>query len=203
MKLFQKVNMASETIHSAMRSGVVFAGSTKVAGEPGDLVVPTGLAESDVYTGKKDFNTFVFKAPVSANATDWKDRNLMILDPVKVPTAKNGDLVYRMGVKTLGLAGEEGEVVAARKLFLNDQFLLGLDNLEKKDTTEVPSLADVKIGDYYTATGSNKFTHKNIDPETLATKECYVVRVEDKVKISQGVGSVGVVDAILVTVVSL
>lgn len=190
MKLFEKVNMASETIDAAMRSGIVYsAANAEVEANPGDLVTNAGLVNSSVYTGKKDLNTIIFKAPAAG------ERNLFILDPIKVPEATNDDLVYRMGVRTLGLKGAKGEVVAARKLFLNDMFELGLENIGENN------IANVTIGDTYGLSAGN-FEHAKVEADARANAD-YLIRVEDKVKKTQGVGTVGTVDAVLVTVIKL
>ena len=94
MKLFQKVNMASETIHSAMRSGIVYANdkTNKAKAGAGDIVIPFGYEVNDVY-GIVDENMMKVVAPVLGTET-----NLFVLDPVLDPVATNGDLVYRIGV---------------------------------------------------------------------------------------------------------
>ena len=185
MKLFQKVNMASESIDAAMRSGIVITSAedaTPVEANPGDFVTPIGIATSSVYN-TPDENVFLFTAPAAAT-----ERNLFVMDPVKVAEATNNDLVYRMGVRTLGLKGNAGEVVAARQLFLNDQFLLGAENFATVPTkgqkfsiaANAKTLALVAADDYDDATS--------------------LFRVDDVRKITEGVGTARQADAYLVTV---
>lgn len=186
MKLFQKVNMASESIDSAMRSGLVVtidgATVTPVAANPGDFVTPAGLATSEVYN-MPDENVFLVTAPAAAT-----ERNLFVLDPVKVAEAKNNDLVYRMGARTLGLPVNAGEVVAMRQLFLNDQFLLGRENF---------AAAPAK-GDKFTI-AANALTLAKVDSADYATATS-LFRVDDVRVITEGVGIGRQSNAYLITV---
>ena len=185
MKLFQKVNMASETVHSYMRSGIVYTGDTAVEAHGGDLVVPAGVITNAVY-GEPDENMFKFVAP-QTGAT-----NLFILDPVKVAEATNSELVYRMGVRTLGLKVNAGELTAARKIDVNDQFLVGVENL---GLTAAPA-----VGEYF-GIDAGKFTHGKL--ADLSSTTGYAARVDAVRKISQGVGVNGLVDSVLLTVVRI
>lgn len=185
MKLFQKVNMASESIYSYMRSGMVYASEAAVEAHGGDLVVPAGILTNAVYN-EPDENLFKFVAPQAG------DTNLFILDPVKVAEATNSDLVYRMGVRTLGLKVNAGELTAARKLALNDQFLVGVENL---GLTSAPV-----VGEYY-GINAGSFTHAKISD--LSSTQGYAARVDAVRKISQGVGVNGLVDSVLLTVVRI
>lgn len=127
--MFQKVNMASESIDSYMRSVLVVDSSgEKIEAKGGDFVTPTGIATSSVY-GTPDENVFTV---VFANNGD---KNVLVLDPVKVAEAKNDDLVYRIGVRTLGLGVNAGEIVAARQIAINDQFLLSGENFTSTEGT--------------------------------------------------------------------
>lgn len=190
MKFFQKVNMASESIDSYMRSGIVYdaQGENPIEANGGDLVVPASVITNAVY-GEPDENMFMFKAPA---ANGGLNANLFILDPVKVPEATNGDLVYRMGVRTLGLKVNAGELIAARKLDLNDQFLVGVENL---GLTAVPA-----VGEYY-GISDGAVEHAKI--ADIASTTGYAARVDAIRKISQGIGKKGLVDAVLLTVVRI
>ena len=130
--MFQKVNMASESIDSYMRSVLVVDNTdkkTKIEAKGGDFVKPVGIATSSVYdTPDENVLTVVF-----ANSGDT---NVLVLDPVKVAEAKNDDLVYRIGVRTLGLGVNAGDIVAARQIAINDQFLLSGENFVKDTTLE-------------------------------------------------------------------
>jgi len=185
MKLFQKVNMASESIDAAMRSGIVVtsaADTTPVAGKPGDFVTPVGIATSAVYN-IPDENVFLVAAPAAATET-----NLFVLDPVKVAEAENDDLVYRMGARTLGLEGNVGEVIAMRQLFVNDQFLLGRENFNSAPTK----------GQKFTITANGKeLTLVEAADYAAATS---LFRVDDVRKITEGMGTARQADAYLVTV---
>jgi hypothetical protein len=110
------------------------------------------------------------------------------LDPVKVAEAKNGDLVYRMGARTLGLPVNAGEVVAMRQLFLNDQFLLGRENF---------AVAPAK-GDKFTI-AANALTLAKVDSADYATATS-LFRVEDVRVITEGVGIGRQSNAYLITV---
>lgn len=127
--MFQKVNMASESIDSFMRSVLVVDTdkATKIEAKAGDFVKPVGIATSSVYNAPDDnVLTVVF--------ANNGDKNILVLDPVKVAEAKNDDLVYRIGVRTLGLGVNAGEIVAARQIAINDQFLLSEENFVKGAT---------------------------------------------------------------------
>lgn len=185
MKLFQKVNMASESIDSAMRSGIVVtsvADNTPIAAHPGDFVTPIGIVTSSVYN-LPDENVFAVTAPAAATQS-----NLFVLDPVKVAEATNDDLVYRMGARTLGLPVNAGEVVAMRQLFINDQFLLGKENFA---TTPAK-------GDKYTI-AANAYTLAKVDAGDYATTPI-LFRIDDVRKITEGIGLARQSDAYLVTV---
>ena len=185
MKLFQKVNMASESIDSAMRSGIVVAAAgstTPVAANAGDFVTPVGIATSSVYN-IPDENVFMVAAPAAATET-----NLFVLDPVKVAEATNDDLVYRMGVRTLGFDVKAGEITAMRHLYVNDQFLLGEGNFATAPTK----------GDKYTI-AANAFTLAKVDSADYATTPI-LFRIDDVRVITEGAGKARQSQAYLVTV---
>ena len=184
MKLFQKVNMASETIHSAMRSGIVYANdkTNKAKAGAGDIVIPFGYEVNDVY-GIVDENMMKVIAPVLGTET-----NLFVLDPVLDPVATNGDLVYRIGVRTLGIEIPAGQRTAMRQLFANDIFYLGADNFES-----VP-VAGEKFG-----ISAGKTTLKKVESGEEAAA-AVLFRVDLVTNLQQGVGVDGVVPAYLVTV---
>ena len=124
MKFFQKTNMVSESVPAAMRSGLFHTAlEAEAAVDSGALVIASVLADNEIYNSYlgagalKDFNTFIVKAPVTADVTAV-NANVYIVDPVKVSEGTINGNIYREGAKTLGLAGVAGEKVAIRKLFL-------------------------------------------------------------------------------------
>jgi hypothetical protein len=180
MKFFQKTNMISESVYAAMRSGLyqIYPTGATAAVDAGAFVIAHELADNEVYNeylgagALKDFNTFIIKAPLGDHVTA-SNANLYVVDPVKVPEATNGTLVYREGARTLGLAGNPGEKVAIRKLFLNDMFILGADNFE---TAAV-------VGEFATLTA----TTTNLTPASLLPSTGFAVRVECEWHLTQGI----------------
>lgn len=169
--MFQKVNMASESIDSFMRSVLVVNtdGETPIAAKGGDFVTPVGIATSSVYD-TPDENVLLVKAPTANTET-----NILVLDPVKVAEATNNDLVYRMGVRTLGLDVKAGEIVAARQLALNDQFLLD----------EAHFAAKPAKGEKFALTANQSILTK-VDGGAPATG--FLFTVEDVRTITEGIG---------------
>lgn len=176
--MFQKVNMASESIDSYMRSVVVVDADKKttIEAKAGDFVKPVGLAESSVYSNPDD-NVF------TAIFANDGDKNVLVLDPVKVAEAKNDDLVYRIGVRTLGLGVNAGDVVAARQIALNDQFLLSKENFVEGATFAKNAEYNLSSGKLTKVENGGQFVIDDVRTitegvGTARQTEAYLVRVQ-------------------------
>jgi hypothetical protein len=192
MKFFQKTNMISESVYAAMRSGLFHtAMEAEAAVDSGAFVIAGELADNEVYNeylgagALKDFNTFIIKAPVSAHVTA-SNANVYVVDPVKVSEATNGTNVYREGARTLGLAGNPGEKIAIRKLFLDDMFILGAGNFVSAPT----------VGEFAILTA----TETTLTPAAAIPSTGFAIRVECEWHITQGINAT---DGFLCTVVQL
>lgn len=181
-KYFQPVRMESMYLSSKLHTVYVRDGATAVAVNDGDLVVLTNeFLKDEVYTNAyqraqashadvTDFNTRVAQYP-GEGATD-----VCIVDLADVATAGNGsDLVYRIGVRTIGLTKEAGKWVRARKLVKDDTFRVGAENF---------ATAPV-VGQYATTTDDSPlFTPAATAP--AAGLSCVVV---EKTTVSQGINA--------------
>lgn len=131
MKFIQKLNMASETVHSFMRSGILVTGGTPAEIDGGAILKFKGLAENSVYaaysTGFKDFNKYEMQL-VTADDVTADGLTLYVADPVNVSHGEIMDVDYRMGSKTLGITVPANEPCALRKLVTDDLFYLSGDN---------------------------------------------------------------------------
>lgn len=177
MKFFQKMNMQSETIKSAMRTGLMQDGSgNDIAVESGAFVKVVGLADNEVYSqyvpGIKDLNKFIVTAPAAGDVTAT-NANIYVIDPVKVSDGTIAGNIYREGSKTLGLGANAGEAVAMRKLFQDDYFVLGADNFKTAPT----------VGKFAILTATETvLTNADAIPNTGLT-----VVIESEFNVSQGI----------------
>lgn len=137
MKFIQKVNMASETVNSYMRSGILTAEDAPVTINSGDFLIVKGLLNNEVleYFGQetKDFNKFEMRLPVTADVTA-ENITVYVADPVNVSSGEIMGVTYREGVKTLGVTVPADEPSSLRKLVADDMFYLGEDNFVSTPT---------------------------------------------------------------------
>lgn len=161
MKFIQKVNMASETVNSYMRSGILTAEDTPTAINSGDFLIVKGLMNNEVleYFGQetKDFNKFEMRLPATADVTA-ENITVYVADPVNVSSGDIMGVTYREGVKTLGVTVPANEPSSLRKLVADDMFYLGEDNfvstptvgkfavLTNNDARLTPATADSATG---------------------------------------------------------
>ena len=179
MKFFQKTNMISESVPAAMRTGLYQVGSTNTAVDSGAFVIAGALADNTLYSAYsitlKDFNTFVIKAPVAAEVTAV-NANVFVVDPIKVSDGTIASNIYREGAKTLGLGAAAGEKTAIRKLFLNDQFIIGLENFAAAPT----------VGQYAILTAADTI----LTAAAAIPATGFAVRVECIWNVSQGINAI-------------
>lgn len=92
MKLFQKIQMASEDVKSYLHTGVFYdTGDDLAPVDDGACVVVGDLEDHDTYANVKDLNARKIKAP--AATTD----KVAIVDYVGVSQADVMGVVYRIG----------------------------------------------------------------------------------------------------------
>lgn len=181
-KFFQPVRMESQFVDSKLHGVIYQASSANAAVNDGALVVLGGFVNEPVYSSAftrangstlnvLDFNTRYATAPTAASGNE----NLCVIDLAEVPTATNGDLVYRIGVRTIGLTNAAGNVSRARKLVVDDVFKISEDNCSGALT----------VGQYAVPTANDTIFTASADG-TEVTAGIYF-QVINKETISQGV----------------
>jgi hypothetical protein len=85
----------------------------------GAFVKLGGLADDEVYSGEKDWNTYLAYAPEAV--TD----DVVVIDLAEVMGGVIGGNYYKLGVKTVDLVAEAGYPVRYRKPMKGDKFWLG------------------------------------------------------------------------------
>ena len=128
MKLFQKVNMASEDVQSYVRSGKFMSEGNPAPVSDGACVVAGDLIDNDAYTGIKDFNVRELTAPEAQT-----DR-VVVVDYVGISKVDVQGVIYNVGDKTYGFDAPADTVVRYRILQVEDQFYLGADNFAAAPT---------------------------------------------------------------------
>lgn len=91
MKIFQKIQMASEDVKSYLHTGVFYSSSQPAPVDDGACVVVGALMDHDVYPNTKDINVRQITAP--AATTDV----VSIVDYVGVSQADVMGVTYRIG----------------------------------------------------------------------------------------------------------
>lgn len=91
MKLFERVNMASNDVQSYVRSGRFYDGDETAPVNDGAVVVVGDLEPHEVYQNTKDLNTFKLTAPKAVT-----DR-VCLVDYVGVSSADVVGVKYRVG----------------------------------------------------------------------------------------------------------
>ena len=181
-KFFQPVRMESQFVDSKLHGVIYQASSANAAVDDGALVVLGGFVNEPVYSSAftrangstlnvLDFNTRYATAPTAASGNE----NLCVIDLAEVPTATNGDLVYRIGVRTIGRTNAAGNVSRARKLVVDDVFKISEDNCSGALT----------VGQYAVPTANSTIFTASADG-TEVTAGIYF-QVINKETISQGV----------------
>lgn len=176
MMFFQKVNMASETVRSFMKTGLMQDSSDDpIAVGSGAFVKLIGLADSPTYSpyvaGMKDLNLFEMTMPVTADVTAT-NVGIYVTDPVTVSSGTIAGNVYREGAKTLGLGVEAGEPCSIRQLVMDDMFLLGADNFASSPT----------VGQYAILTNAAV----TLTPNASKPASGFAVYIESEINVSQG-----------------
>lgn len=177
------VKMASSFDDSYLHTVIYREGDEDAAIEDGALVVLGAMAPNPVYsaayttaageaTNVIDINTCYATAPTAADAT-----GVCVIDLANVPTAVNGDKVYRIGVDVIGLQNPAGHWSRARELRRYDRFHVGADNIEGG--------AELVVGQYATAT-ANKTT---FTPAAAAPATGFYAEVVAKENITRGIGN--------------
>lgn len=182
-KFFQPVRMESQFVDSKLHGVIFQASSANAAVDDGALVVLGDFINEPVYTAAYtranggtatnviDINTRYATAPTAASG----NKELCIIDLAEVPTATNGDLVYRIGVRTIGLTNAAGRVSRARKLVVDDVFKIEEDNCSGALT----------VGQYAVPTANSTIFTASADG-TEVTAGIYF-KVVNKETLSQGV----------------
>jgi hypothetical protein len=185
-KFFQKVLMESESIASQNRSARFQAQRTDAEVYGGAFVVVTGMALNAVYSaytpGIKDFNVLTVEAPANVD-----DKNIYVIDLVAIADATGMGNTYRIGAKTIGLKAAAGVPVRMRKLAVEDEFLLSVDNF----------VAPPVVGQYAVLTAGSVDLTAAVGIPVAGL----CVQIEQRETISQGTD--GNVDAYLCRVVQL
>ena len=178
IKAMQKNNMASETVRSFMRSGLMTEDGHHVEIPSGSHVVAGDLAVNPVYgyfaehNKMKDFNVFEVKYP-TAEQVAKANLSLYIADPVAVSEGLINGVMYREGAKTLGLAVDPEEPCALRKLVVDDMFYLTEANFESKPT----------VGEYAKLTA----TKGTLTPNATVPATGYAVQILDTKNFVEGI----------------
>lgn len=176
------VRMTSSYDDSYLHGVVYQANDEDAIIEDGALVVLGEMAPNPAYsaawtsaTGADttviDINTSYATAPAAATAT-----HVCVIDLANIPTATNGDLVYRIGVDTIGLMNPAGNVSRAREMRYGDRLMIGEGNIEGG--------ADLVVGQYATATaGKTTWT-----PAAAAPDSGFYAKVISKEQRTRGIG---------------
>lgn len=147
MKIFQKIQMASEDVKSLLKTGVFYAEGVEAVTHDGALVHIGDPVDHDLYSSMKDLNARKIEA---VKAVD--DKLMGFVDYVGVSQADVMGVTYRIGDKTAGVAPIAGERIRVRVPALHDEFWLGADNFKSK-----PSVGDFvvpTVGDTVLTVGS-------------------------------------------------
>lgn len=147
MKIFQKIQMASEDVKSLLKTGVFYAGGVEAVTHDGALVHIGDPVDHDLYSSMKDLNARKIEAVTSAT-----DKLMGFVDYVGVSQADVMGVTYRIGDKTAGVAPIAGERIRVRVPALHDEFWLGADNFKSE-----PSVGDFvvpTVGDTVLTVGS-------------------------------------------------
>ena len=147
MKIFQKIQMASEDVKSLLKTGVFYANGEVAATHDGALVHVGDPVEHDLYSSMKDLNARKIEA---VKAVD--DKLMGFVDYVGVNQTEVMGVTYRIGDKTAGVAPIAGERIRVRIPALHDEFWLGVDNFKSE-----PSVGDFvvpTVGDTVLSVGS-------------------------------------------------
>lgn len=183
-KFFQPVRMESQFVDSKLHGVIFQSAGANAAVDDGAFVVLGDFVNEPVYswaftkaagaaTNVLDFNTRNATAPTAVTGI----KEACVIDLAEVPTATNGDLVYRIGVRTIGLTNAAGNVSRARKLVVDDVFKIGSENAS----------AELTVGEYATFTAnSTVLTPSDDAAEVLAG---LYFKVINKETISQGVNA--------------
>lgn len=164
MKIFQKIQMASEDVKSLLKTGVYYASGNPAQIHDGAVVVVGDPLDHELYASMKDLNNRKLTAPVATT-----DKMVGFVDYVGVSQANVMDVTYRIGDKTAGVMPVVGEPVRVRIPMIGDEFWLGADNFTEGD-------AAVAVGKYAVAKANDTVLEvKNDAPET----EGICVKVED------------------------
>lgn len=177
------VKMASSFDDSYLHTVIFQDNDADAAVEDGAFVVLGGMAPSTVYsdaftaaTGNAttivDINTEYATAPAAITAT-----GVCVIDLANVPTATNGDKVYRIGVDVIGLSNPAGHWSRARELRKYDRFHVGADNVEGG--------ADLTVGQYATLTAGKT----TLTPAAAAPANGFYAEVVAKESITRGIGN--------------
>lgn len=135
MKIFQKIQMASEDVKSYLKTGVFYADNVEAPIHDGALVHVGDPVEHDLYGAMKDLNARKIEAVTSAT-----DKLMGFVDYVGVSQADVMGVTYRIGDKTAGLSAIAGERVRVRVPQLHDEFWLGVDNFDSE-----PAIGDFAL----------------------------------------------------------
>ena len=122
MKIFQKIQMASEDVKSLLKTGVFYANGEVAATHDGALVHVGDPVEHDLYSSMKDLN--------ARNCTAY-DADAPIFGFVDYVGVSHADVLgvnYRIGDKIAGVYPSAGEGTRIRIPCLGDEFYLGNEN---------------------------------------------------------------------------
>lgn len=143
MKIFQKIQMASEDVKSYLKTGVFYKDEALAACHDGALVHIGDPEDHDLYGSMKDLNARKI-APVE----DAADKLIGFVDYVGVSQADVMGVTYRIGDKTAGVAPIAGERIRVRVPQLHDEFWLGIDNFASEPAVgdfAVPTVGDTVL----------------------------------------------------------
>lgn len=163
---FQKRTMASEDVKSYNRSVIYTVGGT--ATEITNGAVVKLLSPATNIFGTSDMTTYLAATP--AADTD----SVYVLDIVESPYATSGTLNFRVLENVTDLKAPAGTAVRARKLKIDDTFLLGSDNFASAPT----------VGQYAIPTAASKLWTP-AGASVVTTKVC--ILIESAVTVGVGV----------------
>lgn len=140
MKIFQKIQMASEDVKSLLKTGVFYDSDVEAATHDGALVHIGDPVTHDLYDSMKDLNARKLEAVTAVD-----DKLMGFVDYVGVNQTDVMGVVYRIGDKVAGVAPIAGERIRVRVPVLHDEFWLGVDNFSVEPTIgqyAVPTVGD-------------------------------------------------------------
>lgn len=176
----QPCRMESQFVDTKLFSVVVEDDAKALDGEfvvLGDFIADTVYSAAYTRAGQSTLAPKGMTVREVSKADTASQTGVCVIDIAETSTITGNGNTYRMGVKTIGLEAEANRPVRARKLVVDDTFLIGEDNIDGTLTVD-------KFAVISTTTGkAGKL--KSADAED--TDGGFSCKVIDKITITQGV----------------